>query len=193
VAGRPGSGPAADADRAIPWLERLASEHPLATQRSAGLLWLARAYAAAGRTADACLTARAAAGTSERDAELARLLEDEERAACPHAPDTVNPPVNRGREPAAVRAAAPEPPATNHAFTVQVAAMTERPRAEALARQLRSDGFDVRVVSLQGSALLRVRVGLFATRAEAGLVARRVRDAGHDAIIVDDARRETGR
>lgn len=75
-------------------------------------------------------------------------------------------------------------------FAVQSAAFRERSSADVVAGHLRERGFDARVTLVANSPLHRVRVGAFATSAEAAAVASLIRDAGYVAVIVNDVQQE---
>lgn len=95
-------------------------------------------------------------------------------ARLPATPDTAT----RGA-PAAGATAAP-------GFSVQVAAYSARRQADALAARLKARGFDVRVAHLPGGQVpYRVRIGRYATRADATAALRRVRNAGLNGIVVE--------
>jgi cell division septation protein DedD len=81
------------------------------------------------------------------------------------------------------------PPAAAQ-FAVQAGAFRERTAAESIARELRAQGFDARVVVVDGSPLHRVRSGAFTTREQAMTAARRIINAGFEALIVSDVRTE---
>lgn len=75
-------------------------------------------------------------------------------------------------------------------YTVQVAAMRSREGARTIARQLEGLGFNARIVDLQGSGLVRVRVDVFQTERNAEALAARIRQHGFDAIVTNDVARE---
>jgi hypothetical protein len=75
-------------------------------------------------------------------------------------------------------------------FAVQSAAFSQRQAAERIAAEMKSKGFDVRIVTVPGSPLFRVRHGAFATSRDAAAAALRVRDAGFATFIVNDVRLE---
>lgn len=79
---------------------------------------------------------------------------------------------------------------SNGRYTVQVAAMRMREGANRIADQLREAGFNARVVDLEGSGLIRVRVDTFANADDAAALARRIRTRGFDAAVVNDVDRE---
>jgi cell division septation protein DedD len=75
-------------------------------------------------------------------------------------------------------------------YTVQLGAFSERRWADDLASRAQAAGFETRIVRLQEDALVRVRIGLFETRAEAIAARDRVHAAGFDASLAADIRRE---
>lgn len=171
---------AGDAPRAAGYLERLVTDYPRATERAAGLLWLARAHATRRRPAEACTAATEGLRIADADPQLGPLLRIEEDEAC------------RSVE----RPAADQPQRAAPAdarFAVQVGAFRDRGAAAALALRLERAGFNARVADLPDSNLARVRVGMFATSAEAEAEARSVREFGVEAIVVDDVQRERSR
>lgn len=212
---RLGQGLLADGDavRAVAYLQRLAADYPGRPERLTGLLWLARANAAARRFGTACQVARQGLQDSRDRPELTALLRAEETTACSvaagdrdagAAPAVATPAADpRAREPAAERAAAPPPrpeprpaapPATTTdrqgRFTVQSGAFRYRETADALVQRLRGRGYEPRLVLVPDNDLLRVRIGRFATSAEAVALVSVLRSSGFDAIVVADARQE---
>jgi cell division protein FtsN len=73
---------------------------------------------------------------------------------------------------------------------VQVGAFRARSAAEAYAARIRGPGVEPRVVTVEGSTLWRVRIGAYATNAEAAAAARALTARGIEAIPVSDARTE---
>ena len=211
---RLGQGLLADGDavRAVAYLQRLVADYPGRPERLTGLLWLARANAAARRFGTACQVARQGLQDSRDRPELTALLQEEETTACSvaagdrdaeAAPAVATPAADpRAREPAAERAAAPPPrpeprpaapPATTDRqgrFTVQSGAFRYRETADALVQRLRGRGYEPRLVLVPDNDLLRVRIGRFATSAEAVALISVLRSSGFDAIVVADARQE---
>jgi cell division protein FtsN len=86
--------------------------------------------------------------------------------------------------------AARAPAATAQPFAVQFGAFGERARADDLAGRLGKAGFEPRIVVVEGSDLVRVRMGRFADPADATRLFDRVRAAGFDAMVVTDVARE---
>ena len=196
---------AGETRRAIAYLERLRSDYPRARERDTGLLWLARAYAAASSNAAACTTAREAARTS--DANVRTLAELERDRVCvgqpPQRPDSVRTqpqqrPDSARTQPRPTTVAPPRndsvrrdvAPAPSGDYAVQFAAFSVRTSANSVAAQLRSKGFDARVAQIEGSELYRVRVGSFASSSDASSMAQRMRAAGFAGIIVNDVKKE---
>jgi hypothetical protein len=174
-----------DTRRAIAYLERLRSDYPAARERDTGLLWLARAYAAAGSNADACTAARDAARSNDANVRTLAELERDRVCAARAQPDAA-----RGSPPLAgtVRPAPPVAPTGD--YSVQFAAFSARSSAVSVAAQLRSRGFDARVAQIESSNLFRVRVGTFTSAADANRMAQRMRAAGFAGVIVDDVKAE---
>jgi cell division septation protein DedD len=90
-------------------------------------------------------------------------------------------------------AATPRPPAPADIpldWAVQFGAFTDEDRAFALHQQLVAAGLTARLVRVAGSGFLHVRIGRFATRAEASEQLQRVTAQGYTAAIVRDDRAE---
>jgi hypothetical protein len=79
--------------------------------------------------------------------------------------------------------AVPPPAAAGPEFSVQVAAYNTRREATSLASRLKERGFDVRVFG--DKAPWRVRIGRYATRAEATAALARVRTARLNGMLVE--------
>jgi cell division septation protein DedD len=95
-------------------------------------------------------------------------------------------------------AAAPTPPfrearaaAEPEIWFVQFGAFADESRAFALHQELVDAGLAARLVSVEGSAFLHVRIGRFTTREEANAQLEQVRARGYSASIVRDDRAET--
>jgi cell division septation protein DedD len=92
-----------------------------------------------------------------------------------------------------IQPATPRPPAPADAvldWAVQFGAFTDQDRAFALHQQLFDAGQAARLVRVAGSGFLHVRIGRFATRAEASRELQRVTGLGYTAAIVRDDRAE---
>lgn len=186
-----------DAPRAAAYLERMTTDYPRASERPAGLLWLARAHAAARRTDRACTAARSGLQATTADPAILALLRVEEEDACRVAEPQAQPPAAR-TDPTPPPPARAEPPApaqqrADARFAAQAGAFRDHDAARALAQRLARAGFDARVVLLDGSALARVRIGRFTRAADAEAEAARVRARGFEAIVIDDVPRERAR
>jgi hypothetical protein len=77
-------------------------------------------------------------------------------------------------------------------FAVQAGAFSDRSRADDLAARLREAGFEPRLVVVEGSDLVRVRLGRFMDAAGATRVHDALVGAGFEAMVVGDAGREVG-
>lgn len=182
-----------DAQRAEGYLQRLAADYPGSEFHGPGLLWLARAYNATGRGAQACNAARTGLRDSNSDPDLSSLLQVEVAASCGVAQASA--PSDSARAPAAPAKARPEPAPSNPEpaatgegrFAVQVGAFRQRDGAEALAARLRKAGHTPRLVLVPNSGLIRVRVGRFTTSQDAEVLVRRLKGQGFPAVVVGDA------
>lgn len=76
------------------------------------------------------------------------------------------------------------------AFAVQIGAFRNPDGAAGLVDELIAAGFDARLVGVPDSSLFRVRIGRYGDLDQAGTELARVREAGHDGAVVNDARRE---
>ena len=157
------------------YLSRLVDDFPGSGHAAEAQLWLARTHALAGRNSAACSAARAGLA-SAGSGEVIGLLRIEEQAVCAR-PDVAPP--------------ASQPAVTSGSFAVQSGAFRMRAGADALLARLRAAGFTPRLVRVPSNDLMRVRVGGFASSAEAGALRDRLRSAGFDAVVVDDASRES--
>lgn len=75
-------------------------------------------------------------------------------------------------------------------FAVQLGAFAQERRARALRDRMAAEGWDVRLVLVEGSDLVRVRLGRFETLAEAEELLETVQARGLTAALVRDAHRE---
>jgi hypothetical protein len=75
-------------------------------------------------------------------------------------------------------------------YYVQLGAFAEEERAVALSEEVRAEGVDARVVSVEGSRFTHVRVGRFADRAAAVELLEELTDRGVSAALVRDDRPE---
>lgn len=95
------------------------------------------------------------------------------------------------RSPGADERASTSPdPAPTGSFAVQLGAFSDASGARTVAERARGTGLDVRLVLVEGSELVRVRLGAFPTRDGAEREARLVRDRGFDTVISSDRHRE---
>jgi cell division septation protein DedD len=156
-----------DTLRAISYLQRIARDYPGSDANRDAAEWRARVMppAAQQKTASPSKTASA-----QKTASASKTAS---------APKTASPSKNTSA------------PARDSAFALQVGAFKEASTAATVSRQLGKRGFDARVVLVPGSTLSRVRVGRFVSSRATDALLRRLRSAGYDAVIVDDAMKET--
>lgn len=83
------------------------------------------------------------------------------------------------------------PPAAPEIWFVQFGAFADEGRAFALFQELVDAGLAARLVSVEGSAFLHVRIGRFSTREDANRQLEQVQARGYSASIVRDERAET--
>lgn len=76
------------------------------------------------------------------------------------------------------------------AFSVQLGAFGEEPRARSVFDEAREAGFEARLVRVEGSPLLHVRVGLYDERESAQAMFERLARQGLQAAVVRDERAE---
>jgi cell division protein FtsN len=75
-------------------------------------------------------------------------------------------------------------------YTVQLGAFLDEARAAALLERAAEAGLDVRLVRVQGSRLMHVRVGRFDSSAQASVSFQSVTALGFTAAVVHDAQNE---
>jgi cell division protein FtsN len=85
----------------------------------------------------------------------------------------------------------PRSPTADQIWFVQFGAFADEGRAFALHGELVDSGMAARLVSVEGSAFLHVRIGRFSTREEANTQLQQVQARGFTASIVRDERAET--
>jgi cell division septation protein DedD len=100
--------------------------------------------------------------------------------ARPEPPPKGSPDARKPEVPSATGKAADSPatPSAVLQFSVQLAALEDRGKAESTIRQLKEKGFDASVqeVQVKGKTYYRVRCGRFRTREEAALYAKKLTD-----------------
>lgn len=144
-------------------LQRLLREHPPASARASAWYWLARLDLEENSPARACAALDSArAHLPAADSELADRVA-RARSGC------------GARQPVAADA-------SDSALTIQVAALPTRAAADRLRSRLAAQGHDARVVGT--SAPFRVRVGRYASRADAERAAAALQRSRIEAWIV---------
>ena len=84
-----------------------------------------------------------------------------------------------------------EPAATPSArYSVQVGAFESEERAKNLLASVNASGFEARMVRVDGSTLVHVRIGAFLDRSGAVELMNRVRRRGHEATLAEDVAQE---
>ena len=160
--------------------DRLLREYPTGRHVARAGYWSGTLALAAGDRAAACQSFTGArAAVSPDDVELANQI-DYYVAQCAAAADDAT------RSGAGEVGADTGAAATGRAFSIQVAAFTNRGDATALASRLRQRGFDVRVAG--DRAPFRVRIGRYPTRADAAAALTRMRRSQVSGIIVEAER-----
>lgn len=157
--------------------DRLLRDYPNGRHVTRASLWSGR-LAIEDRDTSGCATLSAARPqVPAADVELANQF-DYYLGQCARMPSATDEP----RPPLPDENRAAEPPG----FSVQVAAYSSRRDADALSARLKARGFAVRVAQVAGGQVpWRVRIGRYATRAEATAAVRRVRNAGLQGIVVE--------
>ena len=74
----------------------------------------------------------------------------------------------------------------SESYAVQVGAFSSRRRAKDLATIISEKGFEARVVGIQGSPLMRVRIGKYLEREGASILVQKLVEIGQTATVVDD-------
>lgn len=158
-----------DGAQARAHVEALARDHPGSPVRRAAEAWLRDA----GDAVPPASTGRSATGVVAS-----------ERAGSPGAGDPAG--AGSGRaDPAGAAADGP-----TGVFSVQLGAFGEEPRALSVFDDAREAGFEVRLVRVEGSPLLHVRVGSFDERESAQAMFERLARQGLHAAVVRDQRAE---
>ncbi len=169
---------------ALRHLDQLAREHPDAPARAAGRYWTARLLIEDAKPTEACVALREAQRLAVAgDVELVNQIEYYARSC--GAATTL---VDSGKTIASATAKpdSSRRTAANGKWSVQVAAYGDRGSAQALVRTLKARGLDARVTPTKP---WRVRVGHYATRAEAADVAQRLSSRRSKAMIVEAEKR----
>jgi len=165
-----------DGSRARQQMEALARDYPGSPVRSEAEQWLAAAGAPPAPPARAT-----AAGAAAADRTPAQAPAPAPTAAAAATPATA------GGAPAtaALRTAGPGVP-----FTVQLGAFGEEDRARSVLAEAARAGFETRLVRVEGSPLLHVRVGAFVEREGAQNLYDGLQRQGIQGAIVRDERSE---
>jgi len=163
-----------DAEGARRHVATLIRDYPSSQSRSDAEAWLQTAGAAPPST-----TTASAPTPAPRTAPTGASAPTGNPAAAPAAADTT-PPFRP-----------PRAEATPEIWFVQFGAFADEGRAFALHEELVDAGLAARLVRVQGSAFLHVRIGRFTTREDANRQLEQVAARGYSASIVRDERPET--
>ena len=169
------SAAAEDFLRAARYFRTLVTDYPRSPQRRRAQEWLAENLVAIEEAeAEAELEAEAEA---ELEAEAEAELEAEAEAVDAEAPEPE-----------------PDPPVSAETvstrYAVQVGAFESEERARSLLASINASGFRARIVRVNGSVLMHVRIGAFLDRTGAVELMDRVRRRGHEATIAVDVAEE---
>jgi cell division septation protein DedD len=178
------------ADAAARSIERMRADYPTSPLLPLAAYWGARAHFELRNPAEACRWLAQGQALAGEDVELQNQLAfyaprcevaaGEPPAETPGRTDTTVTPTTPppAGEPAG-------PPAGSGRFTVQVTAASTEAAAQSTATSLRNSGYDPHIV--QEGGFYKVRVGRFATRAEATAAASQVRARmGGSAFVVEE-------
>ena len=158
---------AEDIPRAAGYFRTLVTDYPRSPQRRRAQEWLAENLVAIEE----------AEAEAELEAETETELEAEAEAVDAEAP-----------EPEPDLPASAETVSTRYA--VQVGAFESEERARSLLASINASGFRARIVRVDGSVLMHVRIGAFLDRTGAVELMDRVRRRGHEATIAVDVAEE---
>lgn len=109
----------------------------------------------------------------------------------PQVQPTREPVVERPQPPAEATPTTPTTPAGQGTFAIQLGAFSQLAGARRVAERAQAAGFEARLVRTGSSPLIRVRIGRFPDEAEANRQLAAVTGAGLEAILVDNADRES--
>jgi len=166
------------------YFARLLRDFPSGTTRAKGLLWLTRSYFEERNMASGCSTLDSLRGVEIPDGEL-RLQSDDMQRRC------TEPLAKRSVTPAPVAAETPttNAPATPAAvagrYSVQLAAYDTRADAADAVTRLTTRDIDARIDGERKP--FRVRVGYYATRAEATNALGKLKKLGFDGFVAERA------
>ena len=181
-------GDAADAERHVAAIVR---DYPASSVRAEAEAWLREAGTAPPALEAARPSPSPAAGDQAPPGQTAQVGSSQPTTSQP--PPTQSTPATPPDGTPGIRPATPRPPAPADErldWSVQFGAFTDQERAFALHGQLFDAGLAARLVRVAGSGFLHVRIGRFATRAEASQELQRVTALGYTAALVRDDRAE---
>ena len=162
-----------DRERARTYMASLTRDHPGSPVREQAEAWMARASRAGPPP-------------------VLRLIEaeenDDQQTADPPLEESIAEPIPT--VPAASRDSAAPALSSDGRYAVQLGAFLNESRAGALLERATEAGLDVRLVRMEGSRLMHVRVGRFDSSAQASVSFQSVTTLGFTAAVVRDAQKE---
>ena len=161
-----------DRDRARSYMTSLRRDHPSSPVREQAEAWMARASTAGPAPVLRLVEAEESEDQQTEDPPLEESIEDPASTVPPPSQDSAAPALGSGR------------------YAVQLGAFLDASRAEALLERATEAGLDVRLVRVEGSRLMHVRVGRFDSSAQAGVSFQSVTALGFTAAVVRDAQNE---
>jgi hypothetical protein len=168
-------------------IERIRSDYPTSSLLPVAAFWAVRAYFEVRNSAEACRWLSQGQALAGEDIELLNQLNFyAPRCATANAEPSASPSPPPFRPDTTLTATPPvATPSGSGRFTVQVAAASTEAAAQATSSALRQAGYDPHLV--QEGGFIKVRVGRFATRAEAAAAASQVRaKMGGSPFVVEE-------
>jgi cell division septation protein DedD len=162
-----------DRERARTYMTSLTRDHPGSPVREQAEAWMARALTAGPPPVFRVVEAEESEDQQTAEPQLRDSVADPVPVVPRAAQDSVAPALSR-----------------NGRYTVQLGAFLDESRAEALHARASEAGLDVRLVRVEGSRLMHVRVGRFDSSAQASVSFQSVTALGFTAAVVRDALRE---
>ena len=162
-----------DRERARSYMTSLTRDHPRSPVREQAEAWMARASTAGPPPVLRLIEAEESEDQQTADPPLEESIADTTPAVPPPPQDSAAPALSSGGR-----------------YAVQLGAFLDEFRAEALLQRATEAGLDVRLVRVEGSRLMHVRVGRFDSSAQASVSFQSVTALGFTAAVVRDAQDE---
>lgn len=162
-----------DRERARSYMTSLTRDHPGSPVREQAEAWMARASTAGPPPVLERVEAEESEDQQTADPPPEESIADPTPAVPPPSPDSAAPALT-----------------SDGRYAVQLGAFLDESRAAALFERATEAGLDVRLVRVEGSRLMHVRVGRFDSSAQASVSFQSVTALGFTAAVVRDARNE---